>query len=84
MSILIYRDLQIINGYVQLPPNKEQNKNQLLAEDALTNLQSTEIVRLTNGSGRQFGSRIGAQEILRLPGRPSDGWYDVDPIEEIV
>src|SRR5262245_3855859 len=80
-EIYIYRDLPVINNYVQVPPNRESEKTSVLesdAEDALEVVFEVDVPQtksLSLGSGRQFGSKIGAQRFLRLPGINPDQWY---------
>lgn len=66
-DICIYRDYQIINRYVQLPPNEETNKTSLDDITAEGLLVGSVIVELSSGSGRETGSRFGKQRFLRLP-----------------
>lgn len=82
-DITIHRDLQIINKYVQLPPNEESDKTALLDSTALSALSDSEIVRLSLGSGRQTGAKFGQQSFLRLPGIRADQWYAQDPVETL-
>ncbi len=82
-SILIYRDLPIINGYIQLPPCRETEKTKRTMEDASATLTGESIVRLSLGSGRQTGSKFGQQEFLRLPPITPNTWYSSDPVAAI-
>lgn len=77
-DIRIYRDLQVVNRYVQLPPNEESDKSALHINDAPSG-----SVRLTGGSGAETGSRHGQHEIYRLEGITPDSWYTTDPVEEL-
>lgn len=82
-SIRIYRDLPVIDSFVQVPPNQEGDKTRVRADSLDTTVFS--YVRLTGGSGRQRGGKYGAQELVRLPGRALDGTYDngdSDPVSE--
>lgn len=78
-TITIYRDLQIINKYVQVPPNAETDKTRVLATDAENSVVGSAIVGLSMGSNRQYGSKCGRQEFLRLPGITPNSWYTTDP-----
>lgn len=82
-TIRIYRDLPVIGGFVQIPPNQETDKTRVTAEDAQDAVAGSVITRLSMGSGRQRGSKCGQQEFLRLPGITPDGWYDSDPVEDL-
>ena len=81
-TIRIYRDLPVINSYVQVPPNKESDKTRITREEATTLISGSAVVRLTGGSGPQNG-KYGQQEFVRLPGITPDGWYDTDPVAAI-
>jgi len=82
-DIRIHRDIPAIGGYLQVPPNTEGNKTHYRIDQTLSQNPSTgEIVRLTGGSGRQFGSRIGAQEFFRLNGIAPNEWYSTDPMDD--
>ena len=78
-TITIYRDLPIINNYVQIPPNAETDKTRVLATDAEASVSGSVIVGLSIGSNRQHGSKCGRQEFLRLPGITPNSWYSTDP-----
>lgn len=82
-TITIYRDLPIINGYVQFPPNNESDKNRVLATTAQNAIAGSVINGLTVGSNSQRGGKCGRQEFLRLPGIHPDTWYSSDPIDEL-
>lgn len=81
-TIRIHRDIPAIDGFLQVPPNKEKHKNTGLDIDqaALLAPPLGSIVRLS-GSGRQRGSRYGAQEFFRLDGIRPDQWYDTDGVD---
>lgn len=82
-EIQIFRDLPIIAGYVQVPPNRDQEKTKTTDEVALDAIAGSAIVRLSLGSGKQTGSKFGAQEFLRLPAITPQTWYTSDPVAEI-
>lgn len=77
-TIRIYRDVPAIDGQVQVPPNKEKNKNKGVDIDMLavtpTSPPLGTVVRLGVGN-RQRGSRYGAQEFFRLYGLAPNEWY---------
>lgn len=80
-TIMIYVQLPIINGFVQLPPNTEKEKTKVSGSDAIRMIDGAIVVRLTNGSGKQTGSKFGAQEFLRLPSLTPGSTYIIDPVE---
>lgn len=80
-NIYIYRDFPIINGFVQVPPNKEgkiaypsnitvvkDDKARVTTAEAQAALTGESVTRLESGSGQQTGWNHGQQEWLRLPG----------------
>ncbi len=77
-TIRIYRDIPAIDGFLQVPPNKDKNKNKGVDINLTPSLSPPlgTIVRLTGGSGRQRGSRCGSQEFFRLFGITPNEWYD--------
>lgn len=81
-DIKIYRDLPVINGYVQIPPNTESNKTRVTRDSAASLITNASIIRLTNGSGQHNG-KYGQQELVRLPGIAPNEWYTTDPITEL-
>jgi hypothetical protein len=80
-DIQIHRDLPIINGFVQIPPNHESDKTKV-DPDTVTGL-STEIVHLSLGSGEDRGRGYGRQRFLRLQGIRPDQWYASSPLPTI-
>lgn len=84
-TIRIHRDIPSIDGFLQVPPNKEKNKNKGQQIETALNLSPPlgTIVRLTGGSGRQRGSRYGAQEFFRLYGIAPNEWYDGDGADPV-
>ena len=82
-TIRIHRDLPIISGYVQVPPNRDQEKTKTTDAAAELAIPGAVVVRLSLGSGRMRGSKCGQQEFLRLPGIRPDGWYTTDPVAAI-
>jgi len=82
-DITIYRSYPVINGYVQVPHNKPKDKTRVSLDSALTNINGSNVVSLSLGSGRQTGSKFGAQEIFLLPGVAADSWYTTNPVDEV-
>lgn len=82
-TILIFRDFPIINDHVQVPPNKERDKSRATIDEALAAISGSEEVSLSLGSGKNTGSKFGAQRFLRLPGlKPGDS-FAVDPVDAL-
>jgi len=72
-TIQIFRDFNIINGYVQVQPNREAEKTLHTPADFLAAIPDSVQTRLrhpdTNpNTGRGFGS----QEFMRVPGQTFD------------
>jgi len=66
-TIKIYRDYQIINGFVQVPPNLEKDKNTTTISQALSDIAgSTEYKVTSMGSGPQTGSGFGVASTIRF------------------
>lgn len=82
-DITIYRDFQIIDGFVQVPPNKETDKTRVTETEALALISGSTVNRLSMGSGRSRGSGYGQQEWLRLPGITPGDWYTTDPVDDV-
>jgi hypothetical protein len=87
-DIKIYRTYPVINGFVQLPLNRSLVKNgqsgvQLYktVDDILAAIADTKEVSLSLGSGRNTGSKHGAQSYVELPGVAADSWYTSDPAD---
>ena len=78
-DILIYRDFQIIAGFVQVPPNAETDKNRVTVNEALSAISGSVDTQLSRGSGHEV-NKIGAQEFLRLPGLVPGTSYGTDPV----
>lgn len=76
-TIRIHRDIPSIDGFLQVPPNKEKNKNKGVNIELTRSMSPPlgEIVRLGKGN-RQRGSRYGSQEFFRLDGIAPNEWYD--------
>ena len=86
-EILIYRDFPVINGFVQVPPNFEQDKSRVSLDRALGTLPGSGEQNLSLGSGPNTGSKFGAQQFLRLqPLQPGESYlskYGKDPQVEL-
>lgn len=65
-TISIYRDYPVINGFVQIPPNEEPDKNSTTLEEALQIYADSSIMRLTGRSGDDVGMKFGQQTSLRF------------------
>lgn len=77
MSVTIYRDLPIINGYAQFPPNHDSHKTHRTTDEALTAIQavvpSATLVQLSQpGTNPTTGSGFGCQQFIRVPGQTHD------------
>lgn len=69
-TIEIHRDYQIVNGYVQVPPNDESTKTSVTIEDGLALFSGSTIVQLSPGSKLTTGRSRGTSTVfLRLAGR---------------
>ncbi len=66
-TITLARKYPIINGYVQLPPNLDADKDSLSVADALTAYAGSYVEQLTMGSGVPIGFKSGAQQIFVMP-----------------
>lgn len=82
-DITIHRDFPIIDGFVQVPPNKETDKTRVTEAEALSLISGSETTRLSLGSGRSQGSKYGQQEFIRLPGLRPNEWYATDPVDDV-
>jgi len=80
-NIYIYRDFPIINGFVQVPPNREgklaypsnttvtkDDKARVTTAEAQSVLTGESLKRFESGSGNFVGFKHGAQEWVRLQG----------------
>lgn len=79
-TITIFRDMPIINGYVQVPYNKETDKTRVTSDEATSAIAGSVINRLSCGTGKQTGSKTGVQEFFRLPGLAPNDSYIIDPV----
>ena len=77
----IYRDYPIINGYVQVPHNLDQDKTRVNIADALAAIPGATLKFLSMGSGKCTGSKFGQQGFLRLPGLHPGESYATDPAD---
>lgn len=75
-TIRIHHDIPMIDGFLQIPPNLEKDKNAVSIDDVDNPTESPDVevgygtVIQLSGSGRQRGSRYGGQEIFRPEGVP--------------
>lgn len=66
-TISIQRLIPVVNGYVQLPLNKEKNKNSVTTDRALA-VSGTKLIRSSAGGGASTaGGKHGGQEFIQLP-----------------
>lgn len=82
-TITIYRDYAIIDGFVQVPPNKETDKSRVTVAEALAAIDGSAQVHLTGASGANRGGRAGAQSLLRLPGLIPGAAHATDPVDTL-
>ena len=73
-SIVIHRDLPIINRRIIKPPNDPVNYIDI------ADATNPTVINLSLGSGSQTGAKFGYQEFVRLPGITPDTWYTTDPL----
>jgi hypothetical protein len=67
-TITIYRDYQIINGYVQVPPNLVKDRTNTTVDEALSEItDSVEYFVTSVGSGPETGSGFGQSRTIRFP-----------------
>ncbi len=86
-TIRIHRDFPVINGFVQVPPNKETDKNRVTTVEALTAIDGSIENHLTVASGNNTGWKAGAHSFVRLPGLiPGESYLTAtgaDPIDTL-
>ena len=86
-DIVIHRDFQIINGFVQYPPNFVIDKTNVTVSQAYDTVTGSRIIQGSLGSGNCTGSKFGAQQIFRLPavnaGQSYETQYGFDPQQEL-
>lgn len=75
-TISVYRDFPIINGFVQLSPNYEPDKNFFTVDEVLAAFPTATTVYLSQGSGRHTGAGFGAQSWIRIPGITNQEIWD--------
>jgi hypothetical protein len=78
-TILIHRDIPVIDGFMATPPN-EPLDNRTTDPETFISGTNHEITRLSLGSGKQTGAKFGQQEWVRLAGIRPDEWYATDPL----
>lgn len=86
-DIRIYRDFNIVNDFVQIPSNREVDKTRIVTYRAVSTIEGSQVISLSIGSGKNTGSKFGAQRILRLPPlRPGETYlsrYGFDPQRDL-
>ena len=66
-SIKIYRDYQIINGFVQVPPNLEKNRTTYTTTQVLSDISGSVVYDMDSiGSGTNTGSGFGRTSTIRF------------------
>jgi hypothetical protein len=75
-SINVFRDFPIINGFVQLAPNYEADKNEYTIAEVQAAFPEAEIVKLSHGSGRNTSAGFGVQRWIRIPGITNQAIWD--------
>ena len=66
-TITIQRAAQVVNGHIQLPPNKAKNRTATTIAQALV-IAGTTLVRLGDtGGASDAGGRHGVQEFIKTP-----------------
>jgi hypothetical protein len=89
-TITIQRSLPIINGFVQVPDNLEQNKNLTVASTEVayninTLGESPLILGGQTGVARVAGDRYGVQELLKFPATAVTGGDDnIEALKTVV
>jgi hypothetical protein len=77
-DIKIYRQLPIINGFIQVPPNKESDKTRV---SDIEPTDSSGALFISGATVKRFGyadntgSKHGRQKFYELPGVAADSWY---------
>jgi len=67
-TITVYRDYQIINGYVQVPPNFVKDRTNTTVSQALSEIpNAVEYIVNSVGSGPNTGSGFGVSSTIRFP-----------------
>ena len=85
-TIRIYRDMPIINKYLALPPNREEDKNVFFCSaDCTAEVDSIVSGAQVIGFGKscETGSKHGGQKWLRLPSITPDTWYTTDVVQDL-
>lgn len=66
-TIKIYRDYQIVNGFVQIPPNLEKERTSFTTSQVLSDIAGSEIYEVSSiGSGAATGSGFGRPSTIRF------------------
>lgn len=80
-TIQIFHDFPIVNDHVQVPPNQENDKQRVSVDEALMAIPGAEEIFLSQGSGKNTGSKFGAQRFLRLPPLAPGESFAVNPVD---
>jgi len=67
-TIKVYRQFPIINGFVQLPNNREADKTKHSVETVLSAVSGAALVRLNPDTMPNTGSKFGTQEFIEIEG----------------
>ncbi len=81
-DIKIYRSWPIINGYVQVPHNKETDKTRVTVDEALASITGSQEVYFSP-LGRNTGRGFGSQSFLELPEEAIGEGYDTNPVDQV-
>ena len=69
-TIQIFRDYSIINGFVQVPPNREGERTAYTPDEFLVAMPTGEVQRLAHpNTNPTTGRHFGSQEFIRVPGQ---------------
>lgn len=83
-DITIVRAYNVVNGFVQFPPNTEATKSAITDVAALVAVPGSSVTWFLGGSGYPTGAKQGQQELFELPPLAAFGnWYATDPTAEL-
>ena len=69
-EIQVYRDFPVINGYVQVEPNRESDKTEWTVDEVLAAIPGSAYIQLPHpDTNPTTGSDFGAQGFVRVPGQ---------------
>lgn len=83
-DITIHRAYPIINGYVQVPHNKETDKTRVTVDEAIASISGSEQVWLSKSTGQSTGASFGSQSFLMLPETLAREFLASNPVDEVV